>query len=363
MSVGETAAAAPLIEALLDRPASVLLTVATPTGANKAKQIFGARVVICYLPLDTPGATRRFLARIQPRLGVIIETEIWPNLLYNAWRSSVPIIYANARLSAGSFAGYRRARRLLCPLLATTRLIATQTPDDAKRFHCLAPDAGQIKCIGNLKYDANPLPPDVWAHARTLRARLGRGPIVLGASTHPGEEAILLDAFACLREAIPDAQLLIAPRHPERFDQAVEYCHERGFNVARTSTDNAQPLDTAVVVGDEMGALTRYYAAADVAVLGATFTPIGGHNPIEAFLAECPIIVGPYRARITEIVTAFEHALVPIDRVDNLAEQLLALIQSDQQRQTLSQRATKTLALQRGATERVLERIQALLDE
>lgn len=359
VSVGETAAAAPLIKGLIALGYSTQLTVTTPTGADKANQLFGSNVPVCYPPFDTASATRQFMNTVQPAIGVIIETEIWPNLLYAAAKAGVPVIFANARLSARSLAGYQRARPLILPTLSDVRLIAAQTETDAARFRRLGVDRHRVETLGNLKYDAAELLPQTRGNARTLRARCGSGPLILAASTHRGDELAILDAFARVHKIVPTAQLLIAPRHPERFQQVANTCRAAAWRVTRVSA--ASDLSGEILLGDQMGALTTYYAAADLAILGATFEPIGGHNPIEAVLAGCPVVLGPNHHRITEMMTIFADAFVRVHSAVDLAEKLIELVENDTQRQKLSTRATAILARERGVTDRLLTRIQVIL--
>lgn len=357
-SVGEIAATAPLIRALINERTVVVLTTTTPTGADKAKQLFGSQVSPRYLPLDTPGAVRRFLATVQPQLGVIIETEIWPNLLYGAATHDVPIVFANARLSARTLAGHRRVRRLIVPVLDSARLIATQTEADAERFRSLGVTAEHVEYTGNLKYDAT-APLSMQADADVLRQRLSAGPIILAASSHADDESAIIEAFEILRETTPTAQLLLAPRHPERFATVADDARQRGFDVAYASVD--QSLTSDIVIGDQMGALTTYYATADIAVLGGTFAAIGGHNPIEAVLAGCPIIIGPHHERISDTVTTFGTAFTVVSNNAELAKALLSLSHDPAYRQHLGAAATRILTTQCGTANRLSGYIRTIL--
>lgn len=296
VSLGETRAAAALIEALRRRHPGLrlLLTHGTATGREAGAALLRAGDAQAWLPYDTPGAVRRFLAHHRPLLGVLMETEVWPNLLHAAQAAGVPMVLANARLSARSLAKGERLASLLRPAAASMACALAQTEDDAARLR----QAGmrEVVVLGNLKFDMTP-PPALLARGRAWRAALGR-PVVLAASTREGEEPPLLQAWAAL--PAPRPLLLLVPRHPQRFDEVAGLVASTGLSQARRSQwteDAALPVAASRVdvwLGDSLGEMPLYYALADVALLGGSFAPLGGQNLIEAAACGCPLLMGPH---------------------------------------------------------------------
>ncbi len=305
VSVGETRAAQPLIEALAQaRPElRFLLTHMTPTGRAVGEGIARAlpgRVVQRYLPYDLPFAVRRFLREARPRIGIVLETEVWPNLLFAAREADVPMLLVNARLSAKSLAKARRWRTLARAAVACFARIGAQTAADRDRIAQLY--AGPIDVIGNLKFDLAPSE-GLLQHGRALRARLGTRPVWLFASTREGEEPLLVDAIRKLgsdtifSKLVSDPIFLFVPRHPQRFDEVAGLLGASGLRIARRSAFGAtwpDRIDADALLGDSMGEMAMYYAAADVALIGGSFKPLGGQNLIEACACGCPVVVGPH---------------------------------------------------------------------
>lgn len=291
VSVGETRAAAPLVQALLrDHPhCRLLLTHATPTGRAAGAELFGERVRQAYLPYDLPPLTGLFLARTRPCAGIFLETEIWPNLYAACRRRKVPIFLVNARMSARSAAGYARLAGLVRPALRALHGIAAQTPADAERLRALG--AREVAITGNLKFDQTP-PADTGARAAELRQAWGGRFVWLAASTREGEEEKVLDALAALD--LPHLLLVIVPRHPQRFDAVAQLVEARGLACARRSERRPVPAATRVFLGDSMGELAAYYAACDLAFVGGSLLPLGGQNLIEAMAAGRPVLIGPH---------------------------------------------------------------------
>ncbi|HLQ85057.1 MAG TPA: lipid IV(A) 3-deoxy-D-manno-octulosonic acid transferase [Salinisphaeraceae bacterium] len=313
-SVGEVALARPLAEALLGaapkRP--LVVTTFTPTGAERVQTQLGDAVTHCYLPLDTDAAIRRFLRRLQPRCGIIIETELWPNLLSNAARANVPMIVANANISARSAARYRRPwlAALMRPALAGLAAIAAAAPVYARRFEELGAPAERIHVIGNLKYDLAPAP-ELGADGKALRRRwqAEARPVWVAASTHEGEEAIVLAAHRQLRAQGHNALLILAPRHPQRFASVRELLQQGGWQFAARSEQQPVHADTAVVLGDTLGDVPLFYALADVAFVGGSLVPgIGGHNMLEAAALARPILVGPHTEEWQDVTATLADA-------------------------------------------------------
>jgi 3-deoxy-D-manno-octulosonic-acid transferase len=309
-SLGEVNAAAPLVSALLrDQPKTPLtLTTFTPTGSRRVRALFGKRVHHVYAPLDLPGAVRRFLRRQRPRLVIIMETEIWPNLFHVVGREGVPLMMANARLSEASLRGYARVSRLVSETLAGVRWVGAQSVQDAERLlSCGAPKEG-TKVTGNLKFDLE-VAATLATEAQSLRARWGADrPVLTAGSTRPGDEEVLIAAFLSIRVQSPGALLIIAPRHPERFEETARRAGAGGLRVARRSQDAACPADADCFVIDTMGELMRYYACGDVTFVGGTFADVGGHNLLEPAALGKPVLFGPHTYNTDDVANALEES-------------------------------------------------------
>jgi 3-deoxy-D-manno-octulosonic-acid transferase len=303
VSVGEAIAAAPLIRALTERFPALPMTVTcfTPTGSDRIHALFQDRVFHVYAPLDLPGAVRRFLERVQPRLIVIMETEIWPNLFITAARRGVPVLIANARISQTSVGGYRRIRPLTRAALAQVPRIAAQSEQDAARLCDIGADPARVEVIGNLKFDLN-LPPGLHQEGEVIRDRWGRErPVLLAGSTHEGDEAPVIEAFRQVLESCPRALLVLVPRHTERFARAAQAARAAGLETRQLSEGAAWSPSIQCFVVDAMGELLRYYAACDVAFVGGSFDRVGGHNVLEPSALAKPVLVGPHTFNFEEI--------------------------------------------------------------
>jgi 3-deoxy-D-manno-octulosonic-acid transferase len=290
VSVGETRAAQPLIEGLLAQwpEHRILLTGMTPTGRDAGRQVYGDKVIQAYLPYDYPGAVARFFRHFVPVFGVLMETEIWPNLLTAGTRRQVPIFLANARLSARSARGYGRFSALAGPAFSALAGVAAQTAGDAERIGALG--ANVVEVCGNLKFDVTP-PAEKLALGKEWRAVVGTRPVWLAASTREGEEPLVLDAWR--RVNVPDALLVLVPRHPQRFDEVAALLQQQGLRTVRRSA-GLPAADTQVWLGDSMGEMAAYFALADLAFIGGSLLPLGGQNLIEAAACDCPVVVGPH---------------------------------------------------------------------
>ena len=356
VSVGETRAAAPLIRALQARYRGrrILLTHMTPTGREIGAALFGDSVLQCYLPYDQPCAVARFFERFRPALGVLIETEVWPNLIHAAAARNIPVHLVNARLSARSQAGYRRSGALARDALRALTGIAAQTEDDAVRLRELGAPA--VTVTGNLKFDIE-VPTDQVAAGRELRVGLGARPVLVAASTRDGEEALLLDAAQ--RGGLGDALLIIVPRHPQRFDEVAALVAARGLRMQRRSADEVIAADTAVLLGDTLGEMYFYYAACDVALLGGSFLPYGAQNLIEACAVGKPVIVGPSTYNFAEAADAAVTAGAAL-RATDFKEALpmaLQLARDVDRRRAMAQAGLVFTESYRGATQRVMEQL------
>ncbi|WP_322007397.1 lipid IV(A) 3-deoxy-D-manno-octulosonic acid transferase [Paraburkholderia tropica] len=374
VSVGETRAAQPLIDALLAaRPdARILLTHMTPGGRAQGEQLFGDRVLRCYLPYDMPHAVRRFLRTWRPSLGLVMETEVWPTLIDECRRADVPLVLTNARMSARSF---KRAAKFGAGAREVfggfTRVLA-QSPSDAERLTALG--ARNVAVLGNLKFDMAS-PPALVARGRDWRRAIGARPVWVAASTREGEEELVLQAFAALD--VPDALLILVPRHPQRFDEVAALVARRNLKLERrsqwapasTSAAHADvpalPQDVNVLLGDSMGEMGAYYAAADVAFIGGSLLPLGGQNLIEACAVGTPVLIGPHVFNFTQATAdavAAGGALQVQDPAD-LARVLRELFKDKSRRATMGAAASAFASRHRGATARTVDVLTTLLPE
>ncbi len=359
VSVGEVQAAATLVRRLLDAYPHyrVLLTTVTPTGAAQAKALFAGAVEHRYLPYDLPHAVRLFLRRVKPRLLVILETEIWPNLLYHCHRRGIPTILVNARLSAASYRAYLRFRCLSAPAVRWLSHIAARGEPDATRFLALGADPDRVSITGDLKFDMA-MQDAAGVNASSLRRTVaGARPVWIAASTHAAEEEPVLDAFDRVRETVADCLLIIAPRHPERFDRVYDRCRRRGRVVVRhTDAPRAAPEEADVYLLDTLGELSRFYGCADVAFIGGSLTPAGGHNVLEAAALGVPLVTGEHTANFTEIIDLFkaEQALAIVADAEQLAAAVTRLLQDEPLRQTCGRHGQRLVQQQQGATDAVM---------
>lgn len=373
VSVGETRAAEPLVDALLARypDHSLLLTHMTPTGRATGKALFGrygTRIVQAYLPYDTGWMTGRFLRRFRPRLGILMETEVWPSMIAQCVRMNVPVVLVNARLSDRSLKKGKRFARLLQPAAAGLTCVAAQTPADAARLRSFG--AQRVEVTGSIKFDAAP-PQALLKAGEQLRRQIGTRPVLLCASTRDGEEALILDAwneFDTDVNLAPAARplLVIVPRHPQRFDEVAEMIAARGLELERRSTLNNAlvPGHTDVLLGDTMGELFAYYAASDVAFIGGSLLPLGGQNLIEACAVGKPVIIGPHTFNFMVVSDdAIEAgAAVRVADAKEMWRTALALLEDDASRRRMSEQAAAFARQHRGATGRTLALLEPLLD-
>lgn len=362
VSVGETRAAEPLVRALLAQYPGhrVLLTHMTPTGRATSMMLFpDPRVLIAYVPYDLTGAVDRFLTRVQPSVGLLMETEIWPNLILRSRHRHIPVLLINARLSARSAKRYARFAQLIRPVLSALSAVGAQTPEDADRLCTLG--VKDIAVTGNLKFDIR-IDPGLQALGKTWRHTLGsKRPVWLAASTREGEEAIILDAhrLLCRRCSDPTRMplLVLVPRHPQRFEAIAEQVQRAGFTLGRRSTGlPEEPLD--VWLGDSMGEMVAYYSMADIALIGGSLLPFGGQNLIEAAACGTPIIVGPHTynfaaAADTAILMGAAQRLSDIDAAA-IAEAVERLIGNPTLRDEAANATATFVQKATGATTRTL---------
>ncbi|HEY4970944.1 MAG TPA: lipid IV(A) 3-deoxy-D-manno-octulosonic acid transferase, partial [Steroidobacteraceae bacterium] len=367
VSLGEMTAAAPLVRALTSRyPQSpLLLTTATPTGRARARDLYGAAVDVRFLPYDTPGAVARFMDRTRPRLAILMETELWPNLFRQCERRRVPLVLASARLSAKSVARYRRFGGLFRGIFSASSLIAAQTREDAERFMAIgAPSAG-IQVVGNIKFDVQ-VSEDVMARAGALRASLGGGrPVWIAGSTHAGEEEQVLAAHRQLRTEQPTALLLLVPRHPDRFDAVAEQLRRGAVRFTRRSGGEPPDGATQVVLVDTVGELAALYAAADVAFVGGSLVPIGGHNLLEPAALGLPVLTGPSYFGSKDIARLLiqQGAALEVKDAGELAAALARLLGDFTERQRMGAVGRRLVESNRGSVARLLELIEPWLQD
>jgi 3-deoxy-D-manno-octulosonic-acid transferase len=364
VSVGETLAAAPLIENLLQRypQYSLVVTTTTPTGSERVKALFGERVFHVYAPWDMPGAVKRFVNKIRPALLLIMETELWPNMLHYAHAAGCRIVLANARLSRKSAKGYARFDRLTRGMLTQLDVVACQSRPDGDRFLALGLQSWQLHITGSIKFDLE-LDGELRAGATQLRDSWGikQRSIVVAASTHPGEDEQILTAFAQLRRSVDNCLLVIVPRHPERFDSVYAQCVAAGWNVQRRSSGIAPGPADDIVVGDTMGELLLMLGCSSVAVIGGSLVNHGGHNVLEAAAWGVPVVTGPHMFNFSAISDLLVEAgaMTRLTDPHELGDCLTALLQNPQRRQDMGEAGQKVVADNRGAKKRLL----ALIDQ
>lgn len=357
VSVGETVAIAPLVNRLMLRYPQhrLLITNMTPTGAEQVRKLFGDRVEQRFCPWDIPLALRAFLRRTRPELCIIVETELWPNLVDQCACAGVPVLLANARLSARSARGYQRFSALTKPMLQQLSLITAQGQADADRFVALGMPPERVEVAGSIKFDLQPDATQV-AEGQALREQLGRDrPVLIAASTHQGEDEILLQTWQQLREVHSQLVLILVPRHPERFDAVAELCRGYSNRLVRRSRGEKPDEHTELYLGDSMGELMLFYAAADIAFVGGSFSGTGGHNPLEPAALGLPVVMGPDCFNFQSITDALGEAggLVRVGDTAGLRSQLSIWFEEADQRREVGQQAAAFVAANRGALDRL----------
>ena len=364
-SVGEVNVASALVRSLSRRfpDFPVYLTTFTPTGSDRVKSLFRNDVFHVYAPLDLPGAVKRFYNRVQPRLLIIMETEIWPNLYFEASSRNIPIMIANARISEQSFGTYRRLRRMTAAALNQVSRIAAKSRVDAERLIDIGADEQRIEVTGNLKFDVA-LPPSLLEQGETIRMAWGADRLVLLAgSTHEGDEGPLLKAFSRLLKQFPQALLVLVPRHPERFTRVAQAARAAGLKVSLRSGGISCPSSTQCFVIDAMGELLQFYAACDVAFVGGSLDRIGGHNVLEPAALSRPVLVGPHTFNfegITEQLVA-AGAAVRVANALELEEEAARLFSRPELRDQMGLTGLSLVKSGQGALQRTLEIVEELI--
>lgn len=368
VSVGESIAAAPMIRALLARYPQLPITITcmTPTGSERIQSLFAnePRIQHCYLPYDFPWAAARFLDHIQPKIGVIMETELWPNHIHQCAKRGIPTVLANARLSERSARGYGKFAKLTRPMLAEMSLIAVQTETEAQRFLELGARPECVTVTGSIKFDLT-IDPQLLAHAAQQREawQATARPVWIAASTHAGEDEVVLSAHRELLKSHPDALLILVPRHPERFNSVFELSQQQGFASVRRSTAETVTGGTSVLVGDTMGELLFLYALADIAFVGGSLVPNGGHNLLEPAALDKPVLSGPHLFNFLEIAAMLRNAgaLEEVSDSAGLAAVVQRLIEQPDEARAMADAGLGVMKANQGALQKLLDGIGRLV--
>lgn len=357
VSLGEVIAISPLIEQLLQNNQRVLITTMTPTGALQVKKQFGSTVLHRYIPYEYPFALRRFFNTFKPKTGIIVETELWPNLIHYAHQFGVRLLLVNARLSQRSFRGYAKLAWFFKAVLRDFNGIYTQDAASAERFRALGAEADRVQVIGNIKFDLQIKTVNLEPFLSMKTAWGDERVIVIAASTHENEEAQLLSILRLLQQKIPQVLLLIAPRHPERFTKIYDLAVALGFNTGlRSHPSSLQPANEVVVL-DSLGELLGFYAISDYAFVGGSLVPVGGHNVLEPIAMQVPVFTGPYLQNFLAIsnVLFAEKALIKVQTIDDFLQLLVALHQNPLEKHRLKQAASRVFQDNQGALLRYLQ--------
>lgn len=372
VSVGETLAAVPVIEQLAARHPhwQWLVTTTTPTGSERVRAalqpLLGGRLLHYYLPYDLPECLTPFLDALRPDMLVIIETELWPNLLATCAERNIPTLLANARLSEKSARGYGRFPRLTRPMLDNLSRVVAQYSADAQRFVELGLPPERVVASGNIKFDLHidlGLESEAQALTHQWRGATGRK-VWLAASTHAGEEEVILDAFAQLRKKFADLLLVLVPRHPQRFDSVARLCRDRGYKLLRRSDGGPPRPEHQILLGDTMGELLRFYGACDTAFVGGSLVPVGGHNMIEPAAWGVPVVCGPHLHNFATVAELLRSAggMAVVENAEELATQIAEWLGNDSRRHRVGERGRAVAAENSGALQRLLGEIEGLAE-
>ena len=355
VSVGEVQAALPLLDLMLEQHRGpVLLTTSTPSGRRRGETLFSGRVAQRYLPWDLPGAIRRFLARTAPRAVIVLETELWPNLIHACAERSIPLVYVNARLSERSAAGYLRFRSLFTPALARVTAVAAQTREDANRLVATGVRADRVVVTGNTKLDVA-VPAAARESGQLLRHRIGASRRVwIAASTHEGEEEMVLAALLRVRAKVEGCRLILVPRHVERAGRVASLVRRLGFSVSLRTEGFDERAD--VLLGDTMGELPIFYAASDLAFVGGSLVDIGGHNLLEPAGLGIPALSGPYTRNFADLAASLQvvGAVRVVHGTADLAAAVVDLLRDPNRRHRMGEEGREFVLANRGARDRTM---------
>ncbi len=360
VSVGETIAAAPLIKSLQQRDPDrdIVVTTMTPTGSDRVKAMFGDSVFHVYAPYDLPGSVKRFLKKVKPEMLIIMETELWPNIVHYTASSGVPVILANARLSERSARGYQKVGFIAQPMLQQLTKVVAQNEEGAERFKSIGIDADKVFVSGSIKFDFT-VDDTLFNQSTELKAAWGESrPVWIAASTHQGEDELALSAHTKILEQWPNALLIIVPRHPERFNDVYQLCCKGGYKTSRRSSDDASANSAVqVLLGDTMGEMMMFYAASDVAFVGGSLIESGGHNPLEPAALKMPVIMGPHVFNFESICHELSEAggLKFVGSAVLLAERVNEFFEDESYRKEVGLAAYNVVEANRGALGRLLD--------
>ena len=365
VSVGEVQAAAALIRSLRrSYPAiPVVITTVTPTGAQRARALFGDAVRHCYLPYDLPGSVRRFLDRIQPQVAIILETEIWPTLYHELGGRGIPLVMASARVSTRSVDRYRRMASLFRETLSHGIQIGAQTAADADRFRAIGAPADRVRVTGNVKFDME-IPEASIAAGRDFRARCAAArPVWIAGSTHEGEEEAMLAAHAIVRARHPGALLILVPRHPQRFEAVRALLRRSGVDFAQRSAGEEPTAGQPVFLVDTLGDLQMFYAASDVAFVAGSLVPVGGHSLLEPAVLGLPMLSGPHTQNAQDVAELFEQsgALRIVRSKEELAQRVADWFDDPARARADGASGQQAVAQNRGAVNRLVAMVAPLL--
>ncbi|MBT8141985.1 MAG: 3-deoxy-D-manno-octulosonic acid transferase [Gammaproteobacteria bacterium] len=367
VSVGEVQAAIPLIKRLQHTypDETIVVTTQTPTGSERVKKVFGDSVVHCYVPYDVPIIVQRFFKHIKPRLALIMETEIWPHIYATCAKQKIPIIIASARISPRSIQSYLRFKVLFRETLNQATLIAAQTSRDAERFKMLGASEQIVSVVGNLKFDFMFVPSNVQEKGREYRNKyFSDRPSWIAASTHAGEEGLVLDVHKELLQSYPDLVLFLVPRHPDRFRQVESMLKRSGLEYCVRSKDEMPQATTAVMLIDTLGELPMFYAASDIAFVGGSLVPIGGHNLLEPAALSLPIVVGPHTFNAPEISEMLEEVgtLEMVSDQNELCEAVQKLLEDTELATLAGNAGREVIAENYGALDKLLNIVKNILN-
>lgn len=359
VSLGEVVAATPLIQALLDKGQKIMVTTMTPTGSQQVVRQFGSQVAHQYVPYDFPWALRRFLKCTDPHLVIIMETELWPNLIVQVRRAKIPLLLMNARISDRAIKQYMKLRFIFKPILNQFTMILAQSDEDSKRFIALGASAERVRVSGNLKFDVAPIEFKNHALDRLANQWGVERTVIIAASTHNDEEIQLLNALSKIKIAIPGVIMLIAPRHPERFAEVFQLCQQYGHQTALRSKPDSISLQSEIIVLDSLGELSQVYFLCDYAFVGGSLVPVGGHNVLEPIAAHVPVFCGPYMNNSKSICEELSKfgGIMRVVNADDFANKVIEMFQNPLQREQQISNAALVLKKNQGALQTCLNYI------
>lgn len=364
-SVGETRAAAPLVEQLILKypELAITITTTTPTGKEAALALFNHRVTHRYIPIDWPGSCKRFLKSLKPQIVILMETELWPNFVNCCFQFNIPLLLANARLSKKSFIQYQKFPQLSQNLFNQVTKIAAQYPSDKKYFSMLGVKPNKIELVGNIKFDIDISNKVLQQQIQLKKQWANHRPVWVAASIHPREFDIILNTHQQLLQVLPDLLLIAVPRHPEKFAELKELCHKQDLRFISRSDGLIPDKTIQIVVGDTMGELGLFCGIADIAFIGGSLIPRGGHNPLEAIANGVPVITGPSFYNFDDICQILQNheVMQVVDSVERLSHNLQDLLNDQTRLFALSRKARQIIEENSGCVKRLIEQVQSLI--